>query len=1857
MLSIAALNAEPEAATDAVAAAPGETLEAQEAGAVAAMEAALARVHAGDAEGAEVRRRRGGHVDASCARRRFRRPSRRPAARVACARSRVGPGAGVGTHPTPPLSSFQSALRAVLGLPLVAATPPPSSLATQVRAAALKNLAPLVAPRAPRAALRHYAAAASLPGGADVVTLWRMASLAGTLAAWPLARAALDAGLAAAPSHPFMLEASADLALRLGDWGRAAADARRLLVADPGHARAAAVAAGAAARGGGGEPAWPADAAAPASDPPPPPPEPFHITVAAPTWGDALVALARAAAPADGRPARARLGDAVAVSFKAATASAATTAEPADGAAPETATPTPAAPARASARLAGDDVGPPVDALAAVLPHLGPPPDGDDEPGGEPGGEAEAHAPAARGGGDAATARAVRALVTGPAAAAGLAPLAAAALDAALADPAPLPKRALLAALRLDAPTRAFERAPATALALAELHVAAASDPATTLGDDGGRRVAADHLAAAAVCLAGAGAAFAAAEAAGAGAPHADRALVARFRWTAARLAESRRAPDVAAEHYAAAAAAAGVAPRVDAVLAHAQTLLSGSPVDAAALVSPDTIAARLQALGLMQALAGGRERLAEGGAAAADALVAELAPRVLAPAGRRGRLLAGDARRQLLEAALLLQDAAAASAAAARAAGDAARAATAVRAELRARLLILSHMLPRPPPVQRDEVRHSAPADGPAPPGAADPSRAARPTLERALTGAAYTALSLAAAGPAALADALACGGAEELHAVLWRLAAHVERCFWACAAPPGLPTGPARAGGAVAPPAPRSPSPAAQAALGTATAALVALWGVDPAAPARDAAAADGLLRALGALVASRRVPAGRRAPLLRASAHVASRIVGDEAWTEEAETDPADARASLRAGLAADLCALYGADLPGRDPAWPAASGLDAGACAGELASVGDCAEAWALLRPRAAAAAADARAFARLAPALAAIEAACPEPAAGVLDAWRPEAVLDGAAGAADGALRAAARSEPADAATAAALLSIPPSLAAAVAADPASSVHAGLHAACLPLAERVAFGDGAALARGAWLSGDGDGARAATRAARGPCLALRYAPVDVAAWRALARVHGAAAEALRADAALAPPARWAADAPARDRLAALDRRAERACLIWRALAGGGIEGAAAGRARGALALARASRAPPRDPRERRGPADEAAAAAAEDAYAAAEADAPADWRAALGRGRAAEKRAAAARTPRAAALPHYARAVALSAARTGGAPAVEPLYRLHACRLKGALGELRGAAAAGRAVPPAAVAPLARFCFDAATAAKLAKVKQLNEGGDGEGGGGSDADSGDDARGGAASPPPPGPGTTAALAVADDAMAALSFIAASDKYYHKAAHRLARALVARGDARAALAALAPLVDGADGYRLATYQIAEGDVGGELGGEEVAAAAAWRPPPAPSAHPSSGGRPASLAGAGVAETWRGHARRVAAHVRLHARLAAAAGGGDALARAASFVSVRAHRDGVPGLDAASRLVAGLHFRAVVAGLREACGGLFVWPDGGEPAPPPSPGAASPGAALPLSPRGRGPRLAPRSLRPPPNDDVAAAVLRRAYDIYVSSCAPDRGAPGGWPDVAAAGDAAAGPLPPDATPWATEAAFSVAARAHAARLEAACDFSALADAAAALRKRSRAGREPTRAARSLTADVGKRAARALAAAVAGVEAAAAAGAAAERAAADAGADPASSRAAGAAAAGAAGWPPARAWPVLQGAAAARRGGAFAPSADAPADVDAILRRSYAAYVTLHHGAAVGGPPRAVGLSEAAAGADDLARAAARGGSEGGAPVPPAPTPVDAPAPPPAAGGKRSADAAGVVGGTLRAKAPAKR
>ena len=330
-------------------------------------------------------------------------------------------------------------------------------------------------------------------------------------------------------------------------------------------------------------------------------------------------------------------------------------------------------------------------------------------------------------------------------------------------------------------------------------------------------------------------------------------------------------------------------------------------------------MAARLQALGLVEALATGRARLATSDPTAAAALVADLAPRVLAPAGRRSRSGGGDARRQLLEAALLLQ--------------DAATVANARALALRARALILSHMLPKPPPggVDRDGAAVAGPADGAPPPGVADPSRVGRAALERALADTTAFATDLAAEGPTAIAAALADGGADDVHSVLWQVAAHVERCFWA---------GSAAAAG---------PSPTtAASALANAAAALVALWRLDPAAP-RGGGALGGLLMAVGSLLSVRRVAGARRAPLLRAAAH---------ALTAELETTgggphvDADVTAALAGAHAACLHALYGASLPSRDAAWPPVAGLDVppnGFADLKAGGLDACREAWRLLAP--------------------------------------------------------------------------------------------------------------------------------------------------------------------------------------------------------------------------------------------------------------------------------------------------------------------------------------------------------------------------------------------------------------------------------------------------------------------------------------------------------------------------------------------------------------------------------------------------------------------------------------------------------------------------------------------------------------------------------------------------------------------------------------------------------------------------------------------------------------------------------------------------------------------------------------------
>ena len=591
-------------------------------------------------------------------------------------------------------------------------------------------------------------------------------------------------------------------------------------------------------------------------------------------------------------------------------------------------------------------------------------------------------------------------------------------------------------------------------------------------------------------------------------------------------------------------------------------------------------------------------------------------------------------------------------------------------------------------------------------------------------------------------------------------------------------------------------------------------------------------------------------------------------------------------------------------------------------------------------------------------------------------------------------------------------------------------------------------------------------------------------------------------------------------------------------------------------------------------------------------------------------KAAAARGGDASTALATAIDHCAHAVALSAAANDGAPALEPFYRLHAVRLKRALALRRGAVRAGVPPPPDAITPLARHCFAQEAVAAVGAAMKRARGGGGEAAA-QDADSDDDARA-APAPPPPGPTTDALAAVIKDARAALAAVTAADRYFHKARYREGRAAAALGDAPAALAAVRPLVTAAGGgYGLTTFRIAAGDVA-------AAAPASTQPPPPPrgggaACHPLWGGSPPRFSPPGVAESDRGHARRVCAHVRLHARAAAAApGGGEELAAAAAFLADRANRGGLPGLDAASRLVAGLHFAAVVDGLRTTAAGWFTHPDDA--------GSSQPDAtaAVVASPPRR-PRLKAAS-RPPPTPDVTA-VFERAAALYGAHILwPDRGAGGGggggWGELVAVADAASpgGRLPPDAAPWTSDAVFGAATRGYIACLEAAGDFAALAALAARLRGRgARAARDAPRHTRAVTAEACTAAPRALASAVDALVAAADAGVAAEVAAVAVGGD---GDAARAHAAEAAGVPRARAWALLRAVTDARRAPAWVGgegyAASSSLGLDAALTRAYGGYCRLVHGAKAAGVH--VSLHEAAAGADDLVRSARRAGEGGG-------------------------------------------
>ena len=1240
----------------------------------------------------------------------------------------------------------------------------------------------------------------------------------------------------------------------------------------------------------GGRAVTAADAAAaaaaapvpPAAVPPPPPPEPSAQPAPAAAGrgrGRGRARRRAAAAPLPRTTRAASAGGARAIDVEAAGAPS----QAAAAALP----PTPPAPSFPP---------PPVghtDALAPILPSLGAPPAvvaparapvaprQDARPG-----SARPPPPASDAAAALAEAAAVVALLAGPTPASGLGALAAAALTAACAAAyagAVLPGPAVRAAARLDDALAGWPRPhPAASLALAELRALAAADPAAWEDEEdveGGtaRPLGQQQLTGAAGRAATAAAGRAAEAALAAAAPAAaavdrrlassstpispsDRAFSARFHWAAALLAETGRHAASATAHHAAVATACGE----DGWEIELPHLAAGrGPAAAAAsLLSASGAAARARALALAAVLDDGHATVQRGDVAGATKLVAALAGPVLSggaaaasAGGGRGGL---DARRVLNEAALLLAE----SASLVGPSADGIR--------FRAGLVVLTSMLPRaPPPLGgRDPARVAAPPAGPPPPGIADPARAARPRLDKAIARTASLAADIAGRPPAARAAVLGDGGGGGsagplIHEAAWALAAHVERCFWALA-PAAAPTDdPARLG-------------AVQGALAAGATALLALWRLDAAADGSPAAAA-GLATGLAALLGGRALPAPRWVGFLWAAAGVladAKDALPPPAAIDDDEGEGGTA-ALVRGAHGAALHALFGAHPPERDPAWPAPPPPPGGLA--RLATPADAVAAWRLLGGLAQAA--DRRCLGRLGPALRAIARALPGPAPAVLAASPdPATLLDGQADPTDAGLAASSPCSPLPPS-----LSVAPSLSAAIAADPASAIAARLHAMLLP--------EGGELEAGAWAPGmlaspsglNPDGLAAVDESASDALAALRFDPACRPAWAALAALYGGAADALAADVARAGPAlarpggrrSWEADPPhptilaLRSRLAAWRRRSVRAHLAVRALAmsaGDASAVAAADLAVGRAHLAALSRAPPAGPRARPLPPGVALvhATAAVEACSRAAAGAPADWQAPYWQGRAVEKAAVAARaaergawwgggggvggggaralppsssSSRLAALPLYAAACERAAAAHGGSALLDPLYRLHASRLKACVAAGRAVAGAGGGPRGAAAAlPTLRaagaHCFLPETGARLApflaaaeaeaagfhegaqpapdpeeaEVASFSDDADSEpdfpppgaGRGGASERGGGGGRDGAEpplqkrrlSPPLPPPSSSSSSSTLSalnllhgDAIAALRWMAGADRYFHRARRRAARGLAA------------------------------------------------------------------------------------------------------------------------------------------------------------------------------------------------------------------------------------------------------------------------------------------------------------------------------------------------------------------------------------------------------------------------------------------------------------------------------------------
>ncbi|KAK9841857.1 hypothetical protein WJX81_007591 [Elliptochloris bilobata] len=868
---------------------------------------------------------------------------------------------------------------------------------------------------------------------------------------------------------------------------------------------------------------------------------------------------------------------------------------------------------------------------------------------------------------------------------------------------------------------------------------------------------------------------------------------------------------------------------------------------------------------------------------------------------------------------------------------------------------------------------------------------------------------------------------------------------------------------------------------------------------------------------------------------------------------------AREAVDGALAQCLYALYGVDLPHRDADW-GDDLLGDEMTRAALSTAEDCREAWRHLRPYAEGVQDDPRRLARLQGALEAVRRQFPQPPPAVLAAWHPDALLE-----AD-ALDEIALLEVPRPAAALVALAPPPELQAAVDEDGERDVHRALHGLLLRLVPDADFGPDEDLI-------GPDGHAAVEPAVRPALYDLRYNPVRYSTWDWLAGTLRDAAEALlEAAAKRLPASAWAADASLRARAGAWRQRARRAALVARQLAPTADDAASQDEALAMLDMGPLQGLPPAyDQRCRvpvRGGAYMAQCERAAAAVARAAAVLPDEWAFELWAGKLSARTGA----PLGAVLRRYAHACHLAAAHAGGM--LEPLYRLHASRLKA----LRSEAAP--------LADLARYCFTAEHAEALAALSLVN---------------------GVAS-------AEAQAIIAEDCKEALHFCLERDRGFHRARFALSMADEGAGDVEAAAERLRPLFTS----RTRAFSIAMQPItslkAGRVPGSERGARGGAGSPMAGEDEATWGRRPAKVAGAGLTEGTRKYMACLRKYLLAYLRLLGALGDLDTLQAASAYLRTPrewawlCHIDCVADL---ARLALGGYVGVLVRQLQAQLGGAA-------PAEPATPGDSS-------NP-GRTPQAVPSldDLQRAAERDEVARLLEKAYQVFPEHSALAEGGNSGeaWQRLSSAVDEAA---PAEAraawAAWGSEAAFGAFAQAHLAHLEVHADAERLQALAANLKRAW--GRSLRQAPERV-----KRLAWSIAAATAG-----ALGRCADQLEALAAAETPAAAPAGRAGPSAAATPfmpalrprEAPAAAALPDEEAARVEAGFqllrqchtlhkawppAPAgAPAPASADALLLRAFWLYMRLAHGPAAEGAP--VTLAYAAAACDDLFRPPMRRGA----------------------------------------------